>query len=87
MDTITIRKYKPEDHNDVLRIFTAGMGDIQVLKNGIHLGRRSPIVIGYLTILFIMGLFHSVLYGFITLVIGLLLHAFIVYLFFNVYPW
>ena len=47
MDSIKIRKYKPEDHKDVSRIFGAGMSDMQTVKNGIALGRKSPYVIGY----------------------------------------
>merc|ERR1712037_750850 len=85
MDSIIIRKYKPEDHKDVSRIFGAGMSDMQTIKNGIALGRKSPYVIGYLTILFLIGLFYSIVYGFITLAIGLLFHAFLVYFFFNFY--
>ena len=87
MDSIIIRKYKPEDHKDVSRIFGAGMSDMQTIKNGIALGRKSPYVIGYLTILFLIGLFYSIVYGFIALAIGLLLHAFLVYFFFNFYTW
>ena len=87
MDSIIIRKYKPEDHKDVSRIFGAGMSDMQTIKNGIALGRKSPYVIGCLTILFLIGLFYSIVYGFIALAIGLLLHAFLVYFFFNFYTW
>ena len=87
MDSIKIRKYKPEDHKDVSRIFGAGMSDIQTIKNGIALGRKSPYVIGYLTIIFLMGSFYSLFYGFIALTIGLSFHAFIVYFFFNFYTW
>ena len=87
MDSIKIRKYKPDDHKDVSRIFGAGMSDMQTIKNGIALGRKSPYVIGYLTILFLIGLFYSIVYGFIALAIGLLFHAFLVYFFFNFYTW
>ena len=87
MDSIIIRKYKPEDHKDVLRIFGAGMSDMQTIQNGIALGRKSPYVIGYLTILFLMGSLYSIFYGFIALTIGLSFHAFIVYFFFNFYTW
>ena len=87
MDSIKIRKYKPDDHKDVSRIFGAGMSDMQTIKNGIALGRKSPYVIGYLTIIFLMGSFYSIFYGFIALAIGLSFHAFIVYFFFNFYTW
>jgi hypothetical protein len=84
MDSIKIRKYKPEDHKDVSRIFGAGMSDMQTVKNGIALGRKSPYVIGlYLTIIFLMGSLYSLFHGFIALTIGLSFHAFIVY--FNFY--
>ena len=87
MDSIKIRKYKPDDHKDVSRIFGAGMSDMQTIKNGIAIGRKSPYVIGYLTIIFLMGSFYSLFYGFIALTIGLSFHAFIVYFMFNFYTW
>ena len=87
MDSIKIRKYKQEDHKDVSRIFGAGMSDMQTIKNGIALGRKSPYVIGYLTIIFMMGSFYSLFYGFIALTIGLSFQAFMVYFVFNFYTW
>ena len=87
MDLIKIRKYEPDDHKDVSRIFGAGMSDMQTIKNGIAIGRKSPYVIGYLTIIFLLGSFYSLFYGFIALTIGLSFHAFNVYFFFNFYTW
>ena len=53
MSTIKIRKYKPEDHKDVNRIFGENIVDFQHVKDGIVLGWQSPYVITYLTILFL----------------------------------
>ena len=81
MDSITIRKYKSEDYKDVCRIFvTAHQG---VTKHGIPIGRKSPYVISYLTILTMIGLFYSILWGLVALIVGLTFHAFAVFIFYN----
>ena len=81
MDSIAIRKYKSEDYKDVCRIFvSAHQGNI---KNGILIGRKSPYVISYLIALTIIGSFNSILWGIVGLIIGLIFHAFAVFIFNN----
>ena len=41
MSAIKIRKYKPEDHKDVNRIFGENIVDFQHVKDGILLGSTS----------------------------------------------
>ena len=73
MDSITIRKYKSEDYKDVCRIFvSANQGNT---KNGILVGIKSPYVILYLTILTMIGMFYSILWGLAALIFGLSFHA------------
>ena len=85
MDSILVRKYKPKDHSDVNRIFS--LGNKGHIKNGLHIGRKSPRVLGYLTLLFSIGLFHSILYGCIFVLFGLLIHYLSVNLFYGYYVW
>ena len=81
MDSITIRNYKSEDYKEVCRIFvTAHQG---VTKHGIPIGRKSQYVISYLTILTMIGLFYSILWGLVALIVGLSFHVFAVFIFYN----
>ena len=81
MDSIAIRKYKLDDYKDVCWIFvTAHQGST---KHVIPVGRKSPYVISYLTILAMIGLFYSILCGLIALIVGLSFHAFAVFIFYN----
>ena len=73
MDSITIRKYKSEDYKDVCRIFvSANQGNT---KNGILIGIKSPYVVSYLTVLTMIGMFYSILWGLAALIFGLSFHA------------
>ena len=49
MDSNAIRKYKPEDYKDVCQIILSKHQGY--IKHGISIGRKSPYVISYLTIL------------------------------------
>ena len=81
MDSIAIRKYKSEDYKDVCRILlSAHQGNI---KHGISIGRKSPYVISYLTILTMIGSFYSILWGIVGLIVGLSLHASAVFILHN----
>ena len=81
MDSIAIRKYKSEDYKDVCRIFvSAHQGNI---KNGILIGRKSPYVISYLITLTVIGLFNSILWSIVGLIVGLSFHAFAVFILYN----
>jgi hypothetical protein len=85
--TINIRKYKPEDHKDVNRIFGENMADFQHVKDGIILGWQSPYVITYQTILFFVGFFYSITYGIIALFTGMVFHAIFIYCAYHIYVW
>ena len=85
MDSILVRKYKPKDHSDVNRIFS--LGNKGHIKNGLHIGRKNPAVLGYLTLLFSIGLMYSILYGCIFVLFGLLIHYLSVTLLYGYYVW
>ena len=85
--TINIRKYKPEDHKDVNRIFGENMADFQHVKDGIVLGWQSPYVIIYLTLLFFIGFLYSITYGIIALLIGMAFHATFIFSCYHIYVW
>lgn len=70
------RKYKSEDYKEVCRIFVSAHQ--RNTKQGIPIGRQSPYVISYLTILTMIGLFYSILWGLVALIVGLSFHAFAV---------
>ena len=72
MDSIIIRRYKPEDHGNVIRIFSAGNNEH--IKNGVTIGRKNPRVICYFILLFAVGLWYSLLYGILALNIGFSIH-------------
>ena len=73
MDSITIRKYKSEDYKDICRIFvSAHQGNT---KDGIFIGIKSPYVVSYLTIFTMIGLFYSIFWGLVGLIVGLSFHA------------
>ena len=81
MDSIETRKYKSEDYKEVCRIFVSAHQ--RNTKQGIPIGRQSPYVISYLTILTIIGLFYSILWGLVALIVGLSFHAFVVFILYN----
>ena len=85
MDSILVRKYKPKDHSDVNRIFS--IGNKGHIKNGLHIGRKNPAVLGYLTLLFSIGFLYSILYGFMFVLIGLFIHYLSVTLLYRYYVW
>ena len=87
MEPITIRKYKSEDHKEVNLIFGRGISDIEHIKNGIIIGWKSPCVIMYWIVLFLIGCYFSISYGFFSLLIGIALQATSVFLCYHVYVW
>ena len=87
MSTIKIRKYKPEDHKDVNRIFGENIVDFQHIKDGIVLGWQSPYVITYLAILFFIGFLYSITYGIIALLSGMAFHAICLFSHYHIYAW
>ena len=87
MSTIQIRKYKPEDHKDVNRIFGENIVDFQHIKDGIVLGWQSPYVITYLAILFFIGFLYSITYGIIALLSGMAFHAICLFSHYHKYAW
>ena len=87
MSTIKIRKYKPEDHKDVNRIFGENIVDFQHVKDGIVLGWQSPYVITYLTILFFIGFLYSITYGIIALLFGMVFHSLFIFSTYHIYAW
>ena len=78
MDSIVIQNYKPENHEDVRRIFASGM--IEQIPKGIIIGWQNPTVIGYISFLCIFGSSFSSYYGMLGLIFGFLIHAGSVYL-------
>ena len=78
MDSIGIQDYKPENYEDVRRIFTSGM--IEQIPKGIIIGCQKPSVIGYISFLCIFGSLFSLYYGMLGLIIGFLIHSGSVYL-------
>ena len=87
MSAIKIRKYKPEDHKDVNRIFGENIVDFQHVKDGIVLGWQSPYVITYLTILFFIGVLYSITYGIIALLFGIAFHSIFIFSNYHIYAW
>ena len=81
MDSIAIRGYKSEDYKEICQIFvSAHHGNT---KHGIFIGRQSPYVISYLTIFTMIGLFYSILWGLVALIVGLSFHAYTVFILYN----
>ena len=87
MSLINIRKYKPQDHKDVNRIFAKSLTDLQHCKDGVLIGWQNPCVISYITIMFFMGLLYSISYGIIALLIGIGLHGLFVFANYHFYVW
>ena len=85
MNSILVRKYKPKDHSDVKRIFSSGNNG--KIKNGLRIGRKSPRILGYLTLLFSIGFLYSFLYGCLFVLFGLFIHCLSVTLFYQSYVW
>ena len=84
MDSITIRKYEPTYHTDVIRIFSSG--NSEHIKNGINLGRKSPRVIAYcLMLMFSSGLFFSLPY--VCMIVGISVHYLSVHLIYKYFVW
>ena len=84
-ETILIRKYKPEDHAEIYRIF--GEGCIEHAKVGIKIGIKNPWVISYLTVFFGMGYLFSLKWGMMFLVLGILVYLISVFLCYFLYQW
>ena len=87
MSLINIRKYKPEYHKEVNRICGKNMADFQHVKDGIVIGWKSPYVITYLTLLFLLGSLYSIRYGIMALLIGMGFHASFVFFCYYFYVW
>ena len=86
MDSITIRKYEPKDHIHVITIFSSG--NSEHIKNGINLGRKSPRVLAYcLMLLFSSGLFLSLPFVCMSLIVGTSVHYLSVYLIYKYFVW
>ena len=86
MDSIVVRKYEPKDHTDVIRMFSSG--NLEHIKNGIVIGRKSSRVLAYcLMLLFSSGLFFSLPYACMALIAGFGIHYLNVYLIFKYYVW
>ena len=83
MDSIVIQNYKPENHEDVRRIFASGM--IEQIPKGIIIGWQNPSVIGYIILLCIFGSSFSLYYGMLGLIFGLSIHAASVYCMYALY--
>ena len=86
MDSITIRKYKPEDHKELLRVFKTHFN--VAIKTGITDGMKTPKFYGFSIFLFI---FTSILFSFncglIARLIGISVHAISVWLCYTMYLW
>ena len=86
MDSITIRKYKPEDHKELLRVFKTHFN--VAIKTGITDGMKTPKFYGFSIFLFI---FTSILFSFncglIACLIGISVHAISVWLCYTMYLW
>ena len=86
MDSITIRKYKPEDHKELLRVFKTHFN--VAIKTGITDGMKTPKFYGFSIFLF---MFTSILFSFncglIACLIGISVHAISVWLCYTMYLW
>ena len=85
MASIVIQNYKPENHEDVKRIFASGQTDMII--NGIIIGWQKLSVIGYITFLCIFGSLFSLYYGLLGFIFGMSIHAGSVYCVFAIYVW
>ena len=83
MASILIQNYEPENHEDVKRIFASGQFE-QIIK-GIIIGWQKPTVIGYISILCILGSLFSLYYGMLGLIFGVSIHAGSVYCMYGLY--
>ena len=81
---VIIRKYQEDDYEDVRRIFISTR-IVELAKNGILLGLKSPKVIGFLTAMFAVGSLHSTFFGILLLSFGLAAHSLMIYLYFALY--
>ena len=75
---VTIRRYMQDDHSDVKRIFSLGVNEHIATK--IRHGLGNPTVLGYLAVMFALGFVSSTFLGFFTLLMGLFLHSFTIFL-------
>ena len=86
MDSITIRKYKPEDHKELLRVFKTHFN--VAIKTGITDGMKTSKVYGFLLFLFIFtSISFSFNCGLIACLIGISVHAISVWLCYTMYLW
>ena len=85
MDSICVRKYKPEDHEYVNKIFSDGLrGQV---TNGICQNITKPNVFGYIFSLLCLGSLYSFYDGFIGVLLGFGIYSLSVYLSFMGYVW
>ena len=82
---ITIRKYRPEDHAEVNKLVREGSNGH--IKNGIMIGIKKPRVLGYLSLLFMVGSIWSFHSGIFALIIGLSSHSASVYFLYMTLVW
>ena len=87
MVQIIIRRYRPEDHKDVNRVFSKSMTDIQHVKNGILIEWQSPYVISFFIFLFLFGYYFSITFGIFSLMIGMLFSATCMFAHYHLYVW
>ena len=81
MDSIQIRKYIPEDHKDVLRIFSQGIQEH--VQNGILVGLKNWKTQIYIVFSFLLGSIWNV--GLLVLALVLCIRVGTVFLFYYLY--
>ena len=82
---ITIRKYRPEDHEEVNKLVRDGSNGH--IKNGIMIGIKKPRVSIYLFLSFLLGSIFSFYCGIFALIIGLSIHSASVYFLYMTLVW
>lgn len=86
MDSIIIRQYKPEDYDEVNRLFLSHFNDY--IKNGIIGGMKTLKVFGSLILLLFLGsVTVSFYHGLFACFVGIIIHAISVCLCYGMYLW
>ena len=86
MDSFHIRKYKPEDYEEVVRIYKSQFDN--AIKIGIIDGMKTKKVYCSLLFIFLMcSLLFSLYYGIISLFIGICVYGLSVWLCYKSYLW
>ena len=86
MDSFHIRKYKPEDHDEVIRIYRSQFDN--AIKIGIIDGMKTKkVYCSLLFIFFMCSSLSSLYYGIISLFIGICVHGLSVWLCYRLYEW